>query len=175
MARGLRTLAGGAGGAAALVAGVLAERCLAETCSRRRGRGAGPRARAGLLAAGDTLLGPGASPALVMAALNAGLLSLLWDAVAAPLLLARGGEAEEEAPQLLAEARDCALGWRRTLDGHLRDASRGRGGCGGGGLDERAAGRMEAALEEIEDMLVKAEATLRGRPAGGWTVAVGGG
>lgn len=34
-------------------------------------------------------------------------------------------------------------------------------------MDERAAGRMEAALEEIEDMLVKAEAALRGRPAGG--------
>lgn len=39
-------------------------------------------------------------------------------------------------------------------------------------MDERAAGRMEAALEEIEDMLVKAEATLRGRPAGGEAATV---
>ena len=154
-----------------MAAGVLAERCLAETCSRRRGRGAGPRARAGLLAAGDALLGPGASPALVLAALDAGLLSQLWDAVAAPLLVDRGGESAGEAAQLLAEARDSALGWQRTLDGHLRDGSGGGSGSGGGGLDEREARRVEVALGEVEDMLVKAEAALRGRPAGGGAAA----
>ena len=146
VAKGLRTLAGASPEAARVAAGVLAELCLSQKCAQRRGRGAPPAARRGLLAAGDALLGPGSTPTLALAGLDAGLVALLWHAH-----LGGGAVGIEQEVKFLSEFRDSARGWRQSL-GDLHNGAQGD--------VEKGADRYEKALSELEDVMASAEAAL---------------